>query len=229
MERSTVLKFIFVLVIGIAVIVISLYSFFGGDKESDDIEDMFKDDKINDEFNVDDYEFDFGDEDTDVDNDYDEPIEKIDSSEGNETIQSSNSDNREGSSDEEHDYEMIEDFNYEAKYIEQFGEQEYKESLVKAEKIMSFYLKKEDQYEKVKSDLTPKYYKNFKNELEKDKGSKVEKVDSLEVFGTEQINSDEIIVGTIASYDNKTEFFHVVFVKKDDVFLIDNIVSMWGS
>ena len=214
MERSNLFKFIFILVIGVMVLVVSLYSFFGGKKDEENIEDMFKTEDSEDQFDLDDYDLDFDvAEDNENDSDGDEPKDTSDDREEVEDV---------GFED---DVEVDDEFNYRQIYIDLYGEDELDRALKVTENAMTLYLKKGKDLKSIERDFTSSYFKTFKKEVNNSKGSIIE---SLEIFPTEQINDDEIIIGTIANYDDKVELFNVIFVE-DDVFLIDNIVPMWGN
>lgn len=214
MERSNLFKFIFILVIGVMVLVVSLYSFFGGKKDEENIEDMFKTEDSEDQFDLDDYDLDFDvAEDNENDSDGDEPKDTSDDGEEVEDV---------GFED---DVEVDDEFNYEQIYIDLYGEDELDRTLEVAEDAMTLYLEKGKNFKSIEDDFTSSYFNTFKKEVNDSKGSTIE---SLEIFPTEQINKGEIIIGCIANYDDKVELFNVVFVE-DDVFLIDNIVSMWGN
>lgn len=221
-----VFKFIFVLIVGILVIGISLYGFFGGNKDEEDLEDMFKvDDEENaDEFSIDDYLLNENDEDDleiiEGDEDSLEVIEGDEVEREDESVQTE-------TEDEQH--ETLDEFDYEQKYVEQFGKEKVNQSLSATETIVKLWLNKENDLKKWKEHVTSSFLNELENTFLKDERTKAEKIESLEVFATEQINEDEMIIGCIANYDNKTELLNVIFVEENGGFLADSVVVMWAN
>lgn len=212
------MKYIFLLLVAFLAIFLYLYNTFISDSDAEnELDNMFdsKVDNQENDFNIDDYDSNF-----DAENELDD--------ESNEEDVNTNSNHSEVAEDdeanEEEDHEIPNEFNYEANYIERFGEGTFKISLSSAEKLIRFFLRNDNNYEKIEGEVTEEYLSALKNQDRKDQAKKI---NALEIFPAEPINDDEIIIGVVADYDDRIELFNIVFVQKDDVFLIDEIVSMW--
>lgn len=218
MDRQTMFKFLFVLIVGILIIGVSIYSFIGS-KKNKEYDEMFESELI---------------EDTDesIDDDLLEQLKKeMDDEKRSDdgAIVDVNENNDETFEGEHEDYETtLDEFDYEKKYIKQFGEKNVKKTLVVAEKLAMMYLKKDKSWESWQEYVTPTFLNELKKSIPKEKNKRAKKIESLEIFSTEQINKDEIIVGCIAYYDDKTELLNIIFSEEGDMFLANKIIVIWS-
>jgi len=137
-------------------------------------------------------------------------------------------DKNEEVTDEEDDvgYETIDDeFDFESQIIEKVGEKQYKELLKKSDQASKLLTSNEKEgWEEVATESLVKDIKSGETEL-----LKANKVDSIDVYPTEQFDSDDVFMGLIVAHDETTKSYSFIYKKVEDDYLIDNIVLMWGD
>lgn len=224
MDRQTMFKFLFVLIVGILIVGMSIYSFFG-EKDNEEYDDIFDNEMI---------------EDTDesIDNDLLEELKKDLEDEkkvsddvevdGNEIDNETNTDKDFSIEDHEIYETTIDEFDYKQKYMKQFGEQVVKQTLTTTDELIKMYINKSQDWDSWSDHVTPALLSELKKSVSKANNKKANKIDSLEIFPTEQVNKDEIVIGCIAHYDGKTELVNIIFIEEGDKFLADKIVPMWS-
>lgn len=125
-------------------------------------------------------------------------------------------------------YSPKDEFDYEAKYKELFDDEIVDKTLEDAKVVIDLYLSKNTKKESWKGLVSDSFLKNINNNIFKG-NEKVKKGSEHELFFTEQYVENEIIVGVIVDFESSVEFFNIVFVQKNDGFVVDKIVSMWST
>ena len=120
---------------------------------------------------------------------------------------------------------LEDDFNYEKDIKDRIGKKHYKDVMKKSEKAIEMFAKgKNKGWKDIASKDLQEKIKSGEVEL-----LNVKKLKSSEVFPTEQVNDDDVIIGSIITYGDKTKSYSLIFVERNDEYVLDEIVLMWGS
>lgn len=121
--------------------------------------------------------------------------------------------------------EELADFDYEGKVKKRVGDKAYP-VIMKRAKQAAEAIAKGDKVT-LKEVVTPSLMQRV--ETEKVKLLSEKEVTSIDVFPTEQVNEQDVIIGTIISAGELAKSYSLIFVKENNTYLVDDFVLVWSN
>lgn len=213
MDRQTLVKFIFLVIVGVGVIVYGVYSIFGNDKnDEENIEDMFiPDEEIEvgsfDELDLDD--LDFNSLDIDLDDENDE--------------------------DNKNDDGNTEDYDFEKQAIKLLGENKVQKSKELAIDVVTMWLEEEPDLDKWNKKVTKDVLKYVESHVFSSTDGVKRVVDKVDVFVVDPSSKEEIILEVVPTFyfdidgelfERQQKLFYITVKIDDKNYVVKELVEL---
>ncbi|WP_121639551.1 hypothetical protein [Virgibacillus sp. Bac330] len=215
MERQTVAKFVFLLVITFGVLTVMLFNYFGSDDHKD-VEEMFHDTEPERK------------DDKEVDEAYIEELDK--------QMEQTVEEEREAPQEEAEEVEL-EERDMDTLFQKTYGEDVLQKAKTMAEEVATLWVQEDFTIDNWKALVTPKYLKSIKKK--KPSGNDVQReIKELSVAPAEEISNNEMVLGVFVSWDviandekvnEQMDMMYVTVKQHEDEWLVSHVDATGAS